>query len=43
MPSGQRRTVTAITWPLLLRYGYRLGGAGHEARGHADRGRGRSG
>lgn len=25
MPWGQRLTVTAITWPLLLRYGYRLG------------------
>jgi hypothetical protein len=24
MPRGQRLTVTAITWPLLLRYGYRL-------------------
>jgi Sulfotransferase family len=25
MPRGQRLLVTAITWPLLLRYGYRLG------------------
>lgn len=23
-PAGQRRLVTALTWPLLLRYGYRL-------------------
>ena len=43
MPSAQRRTVTAITWPLLLRYGYRLGGPDREARGRPDRGRGRSG
>ena len=40
MPSGQRRTVTAITWPLLLRYGYRLGGANQEGgRRSGDRGR----
>jgi hypothetical protein len=25
MPRGQRIVVTAITWPLLVRYGYRLG------------------
>jgi Sulfotransferase family len=25
MPLGQRLVVTAITWPVLLRYGYRLG------------------
>jgi Sulfotransferase family len=43
MPSGQRRTVTAITWPLLLRYGYRLGGANHEGGRRPDRDRGRSG
>jgi hypothetical protein len=24
-PPGARRTVTALTWPLLLRYGFRLG------------------
>ncbi len=28
MPRRQRLVVTAITWPLLLRYGYRLGGSG---------------
>jgi len=25
MPSRERRLVTAITWPLLMRYGYPLG------------------
>jgi hypothetical protein len=40
MPSAQRRTVTAITWPLLLRHGYRLGGANQEGgRRSGDRGR----
>jgi hypothetical protein len=40
MPRRQRRTVTAITWPLLLRYGYRLGGANQEGgRRQGDRGR----
>jgi hypothetical protein len=43
MPSAQRRTVTAITWPLLLRYGYRLRGANHEAGRQPDRDPGRSG
>jgi len=28
MPRRQRLAVTAATWPLLLRYGYRLGGPG---------------
>lgn len=33
MPRGQRLAVTAITWPLLLRYGYRLGGPGDQEAG----------
>ena len=36
LPDGARRTVTALTWPLLLRYGY-LGPAsnGRSRRGAA--------
>jgi len=33
MPRRQRLVVTAVTWPLLLRYGYRLGGPDREGPG----------
>jgi hypothetical protein len=35
MPLGQRLAVTAITWPLLLRYGYRLAARDDAARAGA--------
>jgi hypothetical protein len=40
MPAGDRAVVTALTWPLLLRYGYELGsGGGSGADGAVARGR----